>query len=228
MTSQFHTMVHVLKQHKIVVPPEKMPCSGDCNQGRHVLVPRVRPTSIWKWWQTVYGRYPCQRSSEIPDILLSIPRVRKIMFNSCSNFYLKENRNNQYYCLMIGLDVSTKHHLGFGCLNSADSIVIVERKEEEARGFLVGLRPLLRKLWTTINTNKFLKAFTSLYPVKWDEVHEVIFHDLSLTTLSLERVRQLPLKYLEKHCSPRLWHFLKLSQFIRRPCDKHAMISDPH
>lgn len=143
-------------------------------------------------------------------------RVRRFLFSKHSNFYLKEVSQCNGHCLMIGLDVPTRQHKAFGSLSTQHQIIVLERKEEEAREFLLSLRPLLRKLWNTINNMKFLRVFTFIYPVMWNEVEDLVMGDLSLRTVTLEGVRKLPPSYLKKYSSANLSSFINHSRIITR------------
>lgn len=136
--------------------------------------------------------------------------------NERVHFYVTALDNKNGTFLLVGIDNKIRKHKAIGCRSWHHPVLMVERREQEVREFLLGLRPLMRGLENRVNVNKFLRCFTSANPVKWNEAKKIIFEDLSLQEAVYGLIRQLPLFYLKQYAPLQLFTTINLAHIIPR------------
>ncbi|KAK3862670.1 hypothetical protein Pcinc_031492 [Petrolisthes cinctipes] len=184
--------------------------TNNCRQegkGDYLVVPRVRASQrqhpmrpfSFRWFM-----YRVKQARQMAYMMLVDSEEALRMVESQVHYYLSQSDPDSGWCLLAGFDVQTREHRAVGRHSLTQPALEVVRKEPEAREFLVGVRPLLKER-ETCNVNEFLRNFTRINPVRWDEALEIVCGEVSLREAAFHSVCHLPLSYLQQHAPSHLY-----------------------
>lgn len=162
------------------------------------LVPRVGASLRIEWFKKyildpMTFLYDYRDGNNIPNKIVYL-YIRT--YNSSTGLFLK-----------AWFDCGSRMHKAEGRRSSYRNhpvVFDVAVKEGEIREYLMSLRPIMRGLEESSLCN-FLKSFTGVNPVTWDEALEMVCGEASLLHTAFLSVRLLPLSYVQQHAPSHLY-----------------------
>ncbi|KAK4305956.1 hypothetical protein Pmani_022183 [Petrolisthes manimaculis] len=224
LTSNFHTLVHVLRNHGMCTRflVGQLMCTSDCGQICDELVACVRPSKAPLTYQTSIsiGQHSlADLESEIKyRSLKDIPEA-KVFLKQTVYYYSSLPWYYDDYYLLLGFDFEGRKHWAIGrkCINHPQ--FVLEREEMKAREFLACLSLYLKPHFFI---KDFLCFFTRLSNINREEAMEIMSSNLplplSLSETAFQILCQLPLCYLHQYSPPLLYKNIK---------SKHSVVGTP-
>lgn len=224
LTAARHTLRHVLTAHGMAAEnldprDDEEACGAACGETRwHALVPRARaglrqyPTSqrprSLRWHM-----YLVRRMRQLCWMMLAESEQAMVLCEAPLYHYLIQGDPEPGWVLVAGFDVRARVHRAAGRTGTAEPPVEVVCPEGEERGFLARVGPLLRRCCPSTR-NSFLRQFTQINPLCWDEAAEVVDGEGGLRAAAYRHVCSLPLPYLAQHAPPSLYLAISRSRSL--------------
>lgn len=216
LTSDFHTMLHVLRNHGMSADHLMGldTCEASCHHRQDSLVPRAwascrrHPYNMPHMKHIMTLRKQVTKMVRLVQSLLPYNQEVGLMCRSLHVHYIvqddtDERTNGCGLCLAAGFNIQDRKHVAVGRRCSTEVPVLLVHDVEDTRGFLSAVTPLLRACHQTTR-NSFLRKFTHINAISWDEAASIISGAISLRDFAFRRVCQLPISYLEQHAPPQL------------------------
>lgn len=210
-----HTLRHVLAAHGVAaahLDPQdgEEPCGTACAEARwHVLVPRARaglrqyPTSrrprSLRW-----HRYQVRRTRQLCWMMLAESEAAMELCEAPLYHYHVQGDPEAGWVLVAGFDLRARVHRAAGRSGIAQPPVEVVCAEGDELRFLAAVGPLLRRCCAS-GHNAFLRHFTQINPLRWDEAAAAVDGEDSLQAVAYRQAVSLPLPYLAQHAPPALY-----------------------
>lgn len=224
LTAARHTLRHVLAAHGMATEPlesqdDEEACGATCNEARwHNLVPRARaglrqfpssrrPRSL-RWY-----KYQVRRTRQLCWMMLAESEQAMLLCEAPLYHYLVQGDPEAGWVLVAGFDVQARLHRAAGRTGLAEPPLEVVCAEGEERDFLAGVGPLLRHCCSS-HRNTFLRHFTQINPLVWDEVAAEVEGEGGLRAAAFRHVWALPLPYLARHAPPALYTAISRSRSL--------------
>lgn len=215
LTSDFHTMIHVLRDHGMAADhlTGLDTCDASCTHRQDGLVPRAwaslrrHPQHLRRLRHLGSLRKQVVKMLTVVQSLLPQNQEAGMMCQTLHVQYINECdtelSNSCGWCLVAGFDIKNRKHQALGRKCSSDMPVILVHDEQDTRGFLLAVSPLLRTCEQAIR-NAFLRSYTHIHAISWDEASAIISGTISLRDFAFRSVCQLPFDYVDQHAPPQL------------------------
>lgn len=211
LAADFHTLQHVLQEHGMEathLAGQGEACGAACEERRDALVPRAR--AGFRHYLRGAAQHMRLSSSAVGKVraLAETFAGMSDMLNTFANmgiaFYCTDGDPEAGWVLVAGFDVRERKHRAAGRTGLAERAVEVVCEEGDERDFLAGVGPLLRRCGQA-SRNTFLRHFTQINPLPWDEAAAAVDGDGGLRAAAFKRVCGLPLSYLQQHAPHALY-----------------------
>lgn len=172
-----------------------------------------------------YSRYFPNLVSLMRDRDSCVTRVTRRMASDSSTAWEVNQKDVYYYLvhlddfsgyyLLAGFHIPTRTHIAAGRSSLNVLHHRVTREAKEVREFLEDMRGFLKN-WSPRVVNTFLREYTHVNPVAWDDALALVTGDMTLKEKSYQCMSRLPLSYL-KCCAPHtLYRVFHLSSHMVR------------